>query len=606
MRKKRARPVFREYSVGQIVLLPTNLDDILPKEHIARVIYAFVQKMELAPLEAQYKGGGASSYHPKMMLAVLLLAYTQMTFSSRRIAKALRENIAYIWISGNQQPDFHTINDFRGRILKKVMLEAFTALLKMLVEEGYIKLENYFLDGTKVEANANRYTYVWSKNNKRYQGRLQEKVAELFEQIDQINVREEAEYGERDLEELGGNGTLDEEKLAQHAGQLNERLKEEVPDSPETSQPPQPVKNEGERPQAPEGQLTFPLPDEQTGEAPPCEPPPSQARSAKKQPALKLSEKVVEKLKEAKQKLAVDPENKVLLKAVRQLENDYLPRACKYEEQERLLAGRNSYSKTDPSATFMRMKEDHMGKGQAKPAYNVQIGTEGQYVVNYSLHQQGGDITCLIPHMNQLKSLLGCLPKNLSADAGYGSEENYAYLEQNQVGSQVKYKGFDREQKKRYKPPPFRANSMTYDEALDQFTCPANKRMHYCHTENETTKNGYGLEVRVYECESCQGCELKAECTKAAGNRQIRISFRLRAYREQARRNLLSEEGRKLRSERGADVETVFGRIKEDWKFRRFLLRGMEKVSTEWGLLCMAHNLAKVWNAQKGEMLTTQ
>jgi transposase len=606
MKRRRARPVFKEYTVGQIVLLPTNLDELIPADHIARVIYAFVQKMDLAPLEAHYKGGGASSYHPKMMLAVLLLAYTQMIFSSRRIAKAMRENIAFIWISGNQQPDFHTLNDFRGRILKDVILEIFTALLKMLVEEGYVKLENYFLDGTKMEANANRYTFVWSKNTERYQRQLQEKVEALFEQIEQINTAEDAQYGERDLEELGGNGTLDTDKVSQHASQLNERLKkEEAPTSAVVSQESSPVKDEVEPPQGQDGQLSFPRPAEQAGDMPP-QPPTEEAQPSETKTAASLSEKVVEKLKEVQQKLAADPHNKALTKAARQLAEDYLPRACKYEEQKRILAGRNSYSKTDQDAIFMRMKDDHLRNGQLKPGYNIQNGTEGQFVVGFSLHQQAGDTTCLIPHLEQLKQQLGRLPGNLSTDAGYGSEENYAYVEHNRMGNYVKYSSFDREQKKRYKPNPFHADSMPYDEALDKFTCPANKGMRYRRTQNEKTKNGYKIEVRVYECENCAGCELKAKCTRAAGNRQIKVSFPLRAYRQQARQNLLSEEGVQLRSQRGVDVETVFGRIKEDWKFRRFLLRGLAKVSTEWGLLCMAHNLAKVWNAQVGKMLTTQ
>jgi hypothetical protein len=315
---------------------------------------------------------------------------------------------------------------------------------------------------------------------------------------------------------------------------------------------------------------------------------------------------VAEKLREVKQKLAADPHNKALSKAARKLEEDYLPRALKYEKQKRILASRNSYSKTDPAAIFMRMKDDHLGNGQLKPGYNIQNGTEGQFVVGFSLHQQAGDTTCLIPHLNQLKKQLGRLPKKMSTDAGYGSEENYVYLDHNQMGNYVKYKGFDREQKKRYKPNPFAAENMPDDEAQDEFTCPANKRMRYRHTQNEKTRNGYKTEVRVYECESCAGCELKEKCTRAAGNRQIKISFRLRAYREQARQNLISAEGVQLRTQRGIDVETVFGRIKEDWKFRRFLLRGLEKVSIEWGLLCMAHNLAKVWNTRNGEMLTTQ
>jgi hypothetical protein len=90
---------------------------------------------------------------------------------------------------------------------------------------------------------------------------------------------------------------------------------------------------------------------------------------------------------------------------------------------------------------------------------------------------------------------------------------------------------------------------------------------------------------------------VKDRCTKT-DNRQMRVSFQLWKYRQQAKENLLSAEGQRLRSQRGVDVETVFGRIQEDWGFRRFLLRGLEKVTVEWGLLCIAHNLAKVCSAQ--------
>jgi hypothetical protein len=246
----------------------------------------------------------------------------------------------------------------------------------------------------------------------------------------------------------------------------------------------------------------------------------------------------------------------------------------------------------------MRLKDDPLGTGQLKAAYNVQLGTEDQFVVGFSLHQEAGDANCLVPHLEGVKRSLGRLPQKANGDAAYGSEENYAYLVREGVDNYLKFAGFDREQKKRYRPDPYKAENRPYDPERDRFTCPHGKRLRYRWTEHLKTKNGYPTERRVYECESCQDCPLKEKCTRAAGNRQVRVSFQLWAYRQQARENLRSEEGQRMRSQRGVDVETVFGRVKEDWGFRRFLLRGLAKVTVEWGLLSMAHNLAKVWSVE--------
>lgn len=540
--------------MGQSILLPTNLDELIPPNHLVRVVNAFVEQMNLAPLLTRYKGGGTSSYHPKMMLKVFIYAYTQKIFSSRRIAKALRESIPFMWLSGNNRPDFRTINRFRGELLKGIIEEIFLAVLSLLIDGGYVKLEDYFLDGTKVEANANRYTFVWAKSTQRYQKQLAEKVAALFEDIERVNAEENARYGNRDLAEMGEDGPINPHKLEQRVAELNAHLQSEA-------------------------QAPVPAEADPSGEAEP-----------------RLSEILEIKLQEVRQALVENPDNKPLKKAAKLLEKDYLPRARKYEDQEGKLAGRNSYSRTDPEATFMRLKNDPLGTGQLKAAYNVQLGTENQFVVGFSLHQEAGDSNCLIPHLEGIKRGLGRLPQKANGDAAYGSEENYAYLERERVDNYLKFGGFDREQKKRYQPDPFKVENMPYDPERDQFICPQGKRLQYRRTEHRMTKNGYPTERRVYECESCQDCPWKAKCTRAAGNRQVRVSFQLWAYRQQARENLRSAEGQRMRSQRGVDVESVFGRVKEDWGFRRFLLRGLAKVTVEWGLLSMAHNLAKVWS----------
>jgi len=250
MKRKSSPAVFKEYTQGQVVLLPTDLETQIPPQHLVRIVNTAIDKMNLSALLAQYKGGGTSSYHPKMLLKVLVYAYTQQLYSSRKIAKALRENIYFMWLAGNQRPDFRTINRFRSEVVKEVIEEIFTSVLELLIDEGYIKLENYFLDGTKIEANANPYSWVWGKSTKRYKQKLQEKVKELILQIEQVNEAENVEYGERDLEEMGPGEPLDSQKLEQKIQELNQRLKarQDKPQEPQAEEkPPKPKKKRGRR-----------------------------------------------------------------------------------------------------------------------------------------------------------------------------------------------------------------------------------------------------------------------------------------------------------------------------------------------------------------------
>jgi transposase len=507
--------IFKTYNQKQDMLLPPSLEEMIPEGHLVRVVDEMIEGINPEPLIKQYKGGGTSAYHPKMMLKVIVYAYTQRAFSSRQIAKALRENIHYMWLSGMSRPDFRTINRFRGEIMKAVVEEVFYGVIEQLYDRGYIDLEKYFVDGTKIEANANRYSFVWRKSTEKYQAKLQEKVRQLLEEIETIEAKEEEEYGEKDLEEMGEGKEISAEEMKEAVGRINERLK-----------------------------------------------------------------KV--------------PNDKKMKKAKRDLERDYIPREEKYEKQGKKFRGRNSYSKTDEEATFMRMKEDHMRNGQLKAGYNIQMGTENQFVLGYSIHQRAGDPGCLKPHLEKVKSWLGEYPEALIADAGYGSEENYAYLQEKGVTAYVKYNTFHYEQKKRVqKKRKYRSENFDYIAEKDQYQCPQGRKLIYKETRKTISENGYESSRRIYECESCQSCPVKEACTKSKYNRQIYIGVQLLQMRKTAREHLLSPRGQEMRSQRPIEVEAVFGRLKHNWGFRRFFLRGKEKVSTEWGILCMAHNIAK-------------
>jgi transposase len=393
--------------------------------------------------------------------------------------------------------------------------QVFTLVVGMLLEKGYVKLENYFLDGTKIEADANKYSFVWKKAAKHFKARLQERISELLDHIDEVNDKENREYGDHDLEELGEESSISSEEIDAAVEELNRRLKDEAEDS----------------------------------------------------------------------------EKK---KGLKKLQEEYLPRLKKYEMQEAICGTRNSYSKTDHDATFMRMKEDPLGNSLMKPAYNVQIGTENQFILNYSIHQRPGDTTTFIPHLDKMKKLLGRLPENIIADAGYGSEENYEYMKQRGIGNYVKFSHYYLEKKRSFKNNPYRVENLPYDPGTDEYTCPADKKLRYSGGETKISDTGYVQHYRSYTCENCKWCRRRKFCHRSKNNRKIDVNGNLSDIKEMVRSNLLSTLGRQLSISRSIEVESVFGHIKQNRRFRRFTLRGIDKVSIEWGLLSIAHNFLKM------------
>ncbi|WP_136604998.1 IS1182 family transposase [Paenibacillus dokdonensis] len=518
--------MYIQYTMDQLCL-PMDLEEDIPENHLVRVVNAAVNRLDDAIFDAAYPGGGRDSYHPKMLTKVIIYAYTQRIYSSRQIAKAIREHIPFMWLAGRQRPDFRTLNRFRSERMKDVLETVFSAVLQFLADEKYISLEHYFVDGTKIEANANRYTFVWGKAVSKHKTKLQEKVHALFSTIEAAEHQEEREHHGKDLTELGEASELDSSKLEQVTQQLEAQLLKHPKDNP-------------------------------------------------------------------------------LKKAVRKLRKDLLPRLVKYEHYQKLLGNRNSFSKTDTDATFMRMKEDHMRNGQLKPGYNVQIGTENQFILAYSVHQRPTDTRCLEPHLEIARRILGQHPQTIIADAGYGSEENYAYLEKEEITAVVKYGSYHKEKSKAWKADVSKIENWTYNAAEDNWTCPAAQTLHFHRESKETLESGYEIRRRHYRSQSCEGCPLKDRCTKAAGNREVAVSLERLRYQSQARDLLRSEEGYALAVRRMIEPESVFGQLKNNRGFRRFLLRGMKKVTLEVGWLSLAHNMLKqagVEQKRKGAIL---
>jgi len=523
-KKKKGHSVvtFKPYAQHQGMLFLPSFEDIIPSDHIVRLVSRAIEGMQLDTLLNAYEGGGASNYHPKMLLKVLVYGYIDRTYSSRRLEKSTRENVNFMWLTGLQMPDHNTINRFRKGQLKDTVKDVFAAVLLLLLEEGLVRLEDYHIDGTKIESAANRYTFVWAKSVSGHKGRLLAKINALLDQIEAENDREEAEANEKDEGDPGIRPPVEDSgRLAQTISDLNEQLKE---------------------------------------------------------------------------RLAKD---KALRRKMKDLQDKHLDKLREYEMHEEKLGSRNSYSKTDEDATFMRMKEDHMRNGQLKPGYNLQIGTEDQFIVNYTLHQSANDMPVLKEHMEdtkvQLASLGQPLPKRASADAGYGSEENYDYLEQEGIENYVKYPGFYQEQRKKVQNDPFRVENLYYNAQDDYFVCPMGQHLTYRYTAKTTSKNEYRSSVRVYKAQRCTDCPLRGACHKAKTDRIIQVNPNLQRHKEKARQNLWSIRGIYLRKKRCVEPEPVFGQIKWNRGFKRFLLRGLPKVNCEFGIVAIAHNLKKMW-----------
>jgi hypothetical protein len=268
------------------------------------------------------------------------------------------------------------------------------------------------------------------------------------------------------------------------------------------------------------------------------------------------------------------------------------PRLQQYEQQFAHCGDRNSFSQTDPDATFMRLKEDHMRNGQLQPAYNVHMGTEKPFIIGYRVHQNRTDAGCLLPHLERLHTLVGRLPQTLGADAGYGSEENFAYVEKQGRTALIKWNPYRLEGTRKWPRQVKRAENWTYDDTRDEWICAAGRRLTFQGLKPARSDNGYRATLRVYQAHDCPTCPLKAECTTAE-YRRIQISPLLRRYQQDVRERLKVPEVMAIVKRRGVEGESVWGHINEDRQFRRCPSRGLAKVQTEWGLLSVAHNLLK-------------
>ena len=512
---------FKYYEQNQL-MIPMEWKTLIDKDDVVFVLNDLIDNMNIDKLLETYSPLGSNSYNPKMMLKILMYGYIRKRYSSRLIAEAVESDIKFIWLAGGNKPTRNVINSFRKDKMKIIMEDVFVELLVVLEKKGYINTEEYFVDGTKIEANANKYTFVWKKAVEKYRAKLQEKVHELMKDIDSLNDEEDKLYPDKEIKPE----EITPEELEEFSKRLSDKL------------------NEG-----------------------------------------------IEKQKSKDKK----KKEQKIKKIVNKINKDFKPRLEKYNKDLEIMGeNRNSYSKTDHDATFMHMKEDHMRNGQLKPGYNIQVGSCNGFVVSWSTHQNRNDNGTLIPHYERYQRFFGKLPDSTGADSGYGNQENYEFLKKNHIQNYIKYPLFHKEQTKKFKLMKYNWQNMIYDEINDNFICPEGKKLEYIKTREDKTETGFVQESRVYECSECDSCPHKIECTKSKGNRQIRFNKKLWQLKQEAKRNLMSKKGIEMRAKRAEYSEGIFGQIKWNMSFKRFLLRGLENVDLEWGLLCFALNIKRM------------
>uniref|UniRef100_UPI0025A9EFE8 transposase n=1 Tax=uncultured Duncaniella sp. TaxID=2768039 RepID=UPI0025A9EFE8 len=246
-------------------------------------------------------------------------------------------------------------------------------------------------------------------------------------------------------------------------------------------------------------------------------------------------------------------------------------------------------------ATFMRMKEDAMNNGQTKPGYNLQISAENQFITDFALFPNPTDTLTLIPFFNSFLDRYGHLPLVAVADSGYGSEENYRFMDEAGMEAYVKYNRFHLEQRPRYKPNPFHHDNFHYNAEEDYYVCPMGQHMTRISTVHSKTASGYRSESARYRAQNCKGCPLRCLCYKAKGDRRtIEVNHRLNEYKRKARELLTSEEGLEHRGRRCIEPEAVFGQMKFNMAYRRFRHFGKDKVTMDFAFFAIAFNIKKM------------
>ena len=490
----------------------------IPREDDSvRLLFEVTEELNYRKLYETYSTLGRNpAVSPVSLFRIIVYGYMNKLYSSREIETACKRDINFIWLlQGQKAPDHNTIARFRVNHLEKCIDNLFSQLVIKLGKIDEIAYKNIFIDGTKIEANANKYTFVWKKATDKFENKLQEKIKKVLSDLSlefYINM-----------------------------------------DKPEDKITVDTITN-----------ILLKLDD------------------------IKIANNIEFVQGKGKRKSRLQKYIEAL--------NDFIEKQSKYDNYNGIFNGRNSFSKTDNDATFMHMKEDHMQNGQLKPGYNIQIGVEGEYIVGVDVSSERSDQLTLIPFLDKLDEDLPMKFENVIADAGYESEENYNYLSEHNQNSYIKPQTYEKSKSKKSKRDISKRENMTYISEDDYYICSLGNKLMPVSTTYRNSKSGYVSTITIYECENCNGCPYKNRCTKAKGNKRLHVSKKFTKHREKSLENITTPEGKLLRMNRSIQVEGAFGVLKQDYGFRRFLLRGKKNIKVEFLLLCFGYNIKKLFN----------
>ena len=462
-------------------------------------------------------GTGRPRYDREKLLKIVLFAYQEFGYRSLRDIKKLCDtDIRFIWMLDEAEAPSHTkINDFIRFELAASLDEIFNDINRYIFEQENVDLNHVYIDGTKIEANANKYTWVWKKSCIKSRNKVFGKLTELLKEMNEAMAIQK-----RAIFEIRQEYAIEyvEYILATFLDAVGMKVEEFV-----------------------------------------------HGKGKRKNAHQKLWEKVRECLKKLKayaQKIEICGED------------------------------RNSYSKTDPDATFLRFTRDHMRNDQLLPGYNLQLAVCDGYIAHYGVYAFASDMDCFQPFMDGFYKRYGFYPKYPVADAGYGSFNNYLYCEQHGMEKYMKFPMYEKETKdSKYRNDPYRACNFAIDRE-GYIICPNGKRFHFLRT-SPVKGNRFGRTEEYYQCEDCTGCPHREKCYRSKENRIVRINEELTKFHREVVENLNCIHGALLRMNRSIQAEGTFGGIKWNRGYKRLRRRGMEGVILELGLVSIGFNLHK-------------
>ena len=518
---KKLQKDYTTSSVYYQIKLPLDLEILIPSDDPVRLLSAFVEGMELSDLYKTYGKIKKNQASPRQLFKIIIYASMNRIYSSREIETACRRDINFMYLlEGKPAPDHATIARFISLHFSQCSKKTLAEVTGILYVLGEISGKSIFIDGTKIESAANKYTFVWKKAVTKYQSRLFDKIKFLVKEC-------ETAYGLK----ISYNNKISLHTLKR----LRKKLYK--------------IKNEE--------QIKFVY---GIGK-----------RKSALQKSVETLESYIEKLKEYTKKLHICGE-------------------------------RNSYSITDPDATFMKMKEDAMMNGQLKPAYNLQHGVDSEYITWLTISERPTDTRTLIPFLKEMEEYLTFKYKEIIADAGYESEENYLFLEDNEQLAFIKPQNYEISKTRKYQQDISRMENMDYDADNDAYYCRNGQMLTAQYEKKEKTASGYERLVTVYKCSQCHGCPFKAECIKGNNcktpmeerQKVLYVSKVMKEKRLETLKRITSDYGTQLRMNRSIQVEGSFAVIKEDMDFRRYLYRGKENVTAQSIILAIGYNINKL------------